>query len=93
MRAVEFVCTQHDIKIYLRICYKLINTKLQVSHLSVKKFQFLNYVMDQNFKLFAAFNKFTVLLLQYECIQIGIFRKNPFKLIIRSVKNPETIIF
>ena len=39
-----------------------------VGRQNVGKFQILKCIVDQFFKLFAAFNKVTVLLEQYECV-------------------------
>ena len=56
-------------------------------------FKFLKFITDQIFKLFAAFNKVTALLKQYECIQVGIFSKSLFKVVVRSVKIGKAIVF
>ena len=42
------------------------------------KFQFLKFIVDRVFRLFAAFSTVTALLKQYECIKVGIFSKSLF---------------
>ena len=41
-------------------------------------FKFLKFIIDQNFKLFAVFNKDTALLEQYVCVYVGIIGKSLF---------------
>ena len=47
----------------------------------------------QVFKLFAAFNKVTALLEQYECIYMVFSAKACFKVAVRSVKIGKAIVF
>ena len=53
-------------------------------------FKFLKFVVDRIFELFAAFNTLAALLEQYERI---IFSKTCFKVVVRSVKIGEAIVF
>ena len=52
--------------------------------------EFLKFVIDQNFKLFAIFNKVTALLEQYELVFSA---KACFKAVVESVKIGEAIVF
>ena len=56
-------------------------------------FKFLKFAVDQVFKLFAAFNTVTALLEQYECIKLVFSAKACFKVVVRSVKIGEAIVF
>ena len=56
-------------------------------------FKFLKFVVDRIFELFAAFNTVTALLEQYERIKLVFSSKACFKVVVRSVKIGEAIVF